>query len=90
MNPVSKRLQELEQFLNPQEIAAEGTRYLRSITPIRSGNARRNTVQVGSDIHAAYAYAVPLDENHSKQTRGQGLIQPTIEHMEQYINQGAK
>lgn len=90
MNPASKRLAELDQFLDPVKIAAEGTRFLRSITPIRSGNARRNTIQVGSDIHAAYPYAVPLDQNHSKQTRGQGLIEPTLAHLEEYINQGAK
>lgn len=45
-------------------------------TPIRSGNARRNTKLRGSTIEANYAYAKRLDEGWSKQSP-QGMTKPT-------------
>jgi hypothetical protein len=88
MNPISKRLAEIQDYLAPTNVARVGTAYLRSITPIRSGFARRNTIQTGADIHADYEYAGALDQNHSPQTKGQGLIEPTMRHLEDYVNKG--
>lgn len=45
-------------------------------TPIKSGNARKNTRLVGEEIRANYDYATVLDKGHSKQSR-QGMTKPT-------------
>lgn len=45
-------------------------------TPIRSGNARRNTKLNGSTIEANYAYAKRLDEGWSNQSPD-GMTKPT-------------
>lgn len=45
-------------------------------TPIRSGNARRNTKLVGSTIEANYPYAKRLDEGWSNQSPD-GMTKPT-------------
>jgi len=50
----------------------------RRLTPIKSGNARSNTDLSGNNkqIIANYAYAQRLDNNWSRQTRGQGMVKP--------------
>ena len=47
-------------------------------TPVRSGNARRNTKLQGKTIKANYAYAQRLEEGHSQQAPN-GMIAPTEE-----------
>lgn len=46
-----------------------------SLTPVDSGNARRNTRLINNQIEANYPYAVPLDNGHSKQAPN-GMIKP--------------
>lgn len=55
----------------PKEAEAE----FKSLTPIRSGNARRHTNLRGNDkIVADYAYAERLDDGYSKQApRGMSI-----------------
>ena len=55
----------------PQEAEAE----YKSLTPVRSGNARRNTNLRGTDkIVANYPYAERLDNGYSKQApRGMSI-----------------
>lgn len=55
-------------------------KYWKSITPIKTGNARRRTRLQGRKIKANYQYAIPLDNGHSKQAP-RGMSKPT----EQYI-----
>lgn len=61
-------------------------------TPVRLGNARRNTYLTSdrSRIVADYPYAQRLDEGYSKQSPD-GMTQPTLEFIEdeiqKYINQ---
>ena len=50
--------------------------YWKSITPVRSGNARRRTSLRGNTIEANYPYAQRLDEGYSKQAP-QGMSKPT-------------
>jgi hypothetical protein len=51
-------------------------------TPIRSGNARRNTSLVNNkSIQAVYPYAQRLDQGWSKQSP-EGMTAPTIEHIQ--------
>lgn len=54
--------------------------FVRS-TPIRSGNARRNTDLIKNKIIGNYPYAQRLDEGYSKQAPD-GMIAPTVEHIE--------
>ena len=88
MLPIVKKLREIEVFLDEKKFADEGARFLKSITPIDKGNARRNTYANGNTIYAEYPYAKRLDENWSKQTNGKGLVQPTLDHLQDLVNKG--
>jgi len=59
-----------------QQLPQEAFEYYRSITPIRSGNARRRTQLRGTTIQPQYAYAERLDQGWSRQAP-QGMTQPT-------------
>jgi len=59
--------------------------YWRSITPIRSGNARRRTRLRGDTIAAEYPYAVPLDQGSSRQAP-KGMSKPTEEYLERLLD----
>jgi hypothetical protein len=50
----------------------------RALTPIKSGNARSNTDLTTNKkfIVGDYPYAQRLENNWSKQTRGQGIVKP--------------
>lgn len=84
-----RKLKEIEIILSDVDIAKEGADYMRSITPIRSGNARNNTYSDGNIIRAEYPYAKRLDEGWSKQNQI-GLIEPTLQHLEKYIQSKVK
>lgn len=61
--------------------------YWVRITPVDSGNARRQTrLENGNTINANYKYAVPLDKGRSKQAR-QGMSKPTGKFVEQLLRQ---
>jgi hypothetical protein len=48
-------------------------------TPVRSGNARRNTkIKNKKTIEANYPYAQRLDEGYSKQSP-KGMVEPTMD-----------
>jgi hypothetical protein len=85
MNQIPNKIDEIKRQLDTKALAKEGARYLKSITPIDKGGARTNTYAAGDEIVADYPYAGRLDDNYSKQTKGQGLIQPTIEYLEQLV-----
>jgi len=87
MLPIVKKLREIEIMLDENKLATEGAKFMKSITPIRSGNARRNTYARGDTIHAEYPYAKRLDEGWSQQNQT-GLIDPTIDHLQDLINKG--
>lgn len=54
-------------------------------TPIRKGNARRNTKLRSNQIVANYPYAQRLDEGYSKQSP-EGMVKPTEEYIsEEFI-----
>lgn len=58
--------------------------YWKSITPIRTGNARRKTKLKGDTIHANYPYAVPLDEGYSKQAP-KGMTKPSEAYLKKIL-----
>ena len=88
MNNIIKKIREIEILLDENKLADEGARFMKSITPIRNGNAKRKTNSNGNVIEANYPYAQRLDEGWSKQNQI-GLIQPTIDHLEELIKKGA-
>lgn len=66
--------------------------YFKSVTPIRTGNARRKTSLNGNTIRADYPYAEPLDKGHSKQSLrgnppGAGMTKPTEKWLNQQVKQ---
>lgn len=86
---IQKRLNQLNKLLTDENLAKEGFKYFRSITPIRSGNARRNTFLKGNEIEANYPYVRRLDEGYSPQAKD-GMTQPTIAHMQEWISKQSK
>jgi hypothetical protein len=69
---------------DPKKLAKEAYNYFVAITPIDSGNARRNTSLKGDEIHASYPYAKRLDQGWSKQAPG-GMTKPTEKFVGEYI-----
>jgi hypothetical protein len=57
-------------------LPAQGVKEFQALTPIDTGNARRRTQLYGKEIVADYPYAQRLDQNWSKQTKGQGIVAP--------------
>jgi len=56
-------------------------------TPVRTGNARRNTKLTGANvIQAQYPYADKLDRGYSRQAP-QGMIKPTLAYVRRRLNQ---
>ena len=87
MNQIPRKLDQIKrELLDLDKLAKEAADYLESITPIDKGNARRSTYASGHNIVADYEYAGRLDDNHSPQTKGKGLIQPTIDFLIEKIN----
>jgi hypothetical protein len=86
---ISRRLDEIKGQLNEDKLAEEGFKFFRGITPIRSGNARRNTFRNKDSIQADYPYARRLDEGYSPQAR-KGMTQPTIDYIKRLIKDTSK
>lgn len=86
---ISKRLQQLETALKSEKLAQEAYKFFRSVTPIKTGNARRNTHLVGDTIEADYPYAQRLDNGYSKQSPS-GMTRPTDKFVQDYIKKQSK
>lgn len=67
---IQKKVKELRQV--PQKAYT----FFRAVTPIRTGNARRNTILRKDTIVGAYPYAQRLDEGYSRQAPS-GMTAPT-------------
>jgi hypothetical protein len=78
------RITEIKQALNPVKMAKDAYRVFGANTPIRTGNARRNTHLFQDTIEADYPYAQRLDEGYSKQ-RPNGMTKPTLEFLKNYV-----
>lgn len=53
-------------------------------TPIRTGNARKNTNRVNVGIEANYDYANKLNNGYSRQAP-EGMTTPTVEAIQAYV-----
>jgi hypothetical protein len=80
----SLRIQEIKKIIDPQRMADEAHKVFLRNTPVRTGNARSNTVLERNDIVADYPYATRLDQGWSRQSP-KGMSQPTIEFLQGYI-----
>ena len=69
----------------PDDVVDQAYDYFKAKTPIRSGNARRNTKLRNKTIHAEYHYAGRLDEGYSNQARN-GMTDPTVDFVVSEIN----
>lgn len=58
-------------------------------TPVKTGNARRNTRLDDTTITAAYPYASRLDEGYSRQSP-QGMVAPTEKWIQQEVDRRLK
>jgi hypothetical protein len=89
------RLNKVLGTLNSQNIAKEAYTKFKDVTPVKSGNAKKNTKLQGNSINADYAYANVLDKGRHMTRRGmrgsdqapQGMTEPTIKHIRDYVKQ---
>jgi hypothetical protein len=86
---ISKKLQHLEKALNPAKLAKEAYKVFRDTTPIKSGNARRNTHLTGNTVQGDYRYATRLDNGWSAQAPD-GMSRPTMQFIKDYIKKESK
>ena len=81
---VSALDQDLKQVLIDavKEVAQITWEEAKKATPIKTGNARQKwTKNIGNtefNIENRVPYIEALEKNHSKQTRGKGIIMPTL------------
>jgi len=78
-NQITPLLKKQQKAIN--KIPDEAYKVFVSETPVRSGNARRNTkLKNKKQIVANYAYAERLDTGWSKQSP-EGMVKPTEEYI---------
>ena len=70
---ISKLVNDLRQ--EAKDLPKASLEKIRSLTPIKTGNARRNTALQGNKIIGAYNYSGKLDEGTSKQAP-KGMVHP--------------
>lgn len=78
---ISKVVSDLKQ--EAKDLPKVSLEKFRSLTPIKTGNARRNTALQGSKIIGAYNYSGKLDEGTSKQAP-KGMVQPFDQWFKSY------
>jgi ABC-type nitrate/sulfonate/bicarbonate transport system substrate-binding protein len=83
-NSVTTAIKRIQKKLN--DLPKDAFKEFVKDTPVRSGNARRNTNLKGDTIHANYPYAQKLDEGHSSQSP-KGMTEPTLAFLKKRLNQ---
>lgn len=83
MSQVSKMFDQAEKVA--KTLPKEAYDYFVDSTPIRTGNARRNTSLRGNTINANYAYAERLDDGYSRQAP-KGMSEPTEKFLQKRID----
>lgn len=79
---IRARLTEVDRQVN--RIKDYASEEFRSITPIRTGNARSKTRRVQQGIEANYHYANRLNDGYSKQAPD-GMTKPTVEAIQAFV-----
>jgi hypothetical protein len=67
-----------------KQLPLDTYKYWVSITPVKTGAARRNTHLSGNTINADYPYAKPLDDGHSRQAP-KGMSKPTEAWLKKHV-----
>jgi len=80
---VIEAFEELEDM--PKAVMNDAYPYLKSETPIKSGNARRKTRQKNLQIRSEYGYAGELDAGRSRQAPN-GFTAPTIDYIDDLVD----
>lgn len=83
---IEKRLTEIQKDLDTVPNQAYKFFKYDAPTPIKSGNARKNTTLSNSTIEANYPYAKRLNEGYSSQAPD-GMAKPTIAYVKQLVRQ---
>ena len=78
------RIKQIQQALDPKNLAKVGYPVFVKNTPIDTGNARHHTTLKGAEITAAYPYAKRLDNGYSRQSPD-GMVKPTVKAILAYI-----
>lgn len=89
---MSSSLKRIQKKLNV--VPREAYKEFVSVTPIKSGNAKRKTTLKGKTIVADYPYAQVLDKGRHMTNRGmrgsnqapKGMTKPTIEFIKRTID----
>lgn len=81
---ISLRVDEIKKILDPEAVAKAAYPTFYKKTPIKTGNARKNTTVDKGEIRADYPYAQRLDQGYSRQSPG-GMTRPTLDFIQSYI-----
>lgn len=92
-NNIKRRLDRVLDVLNDSNISREAFKKFKDVTPIKTGNAKRNTRLENNTINADYSYAQVLDKGRHMTNRGmrgskqapKGMSDPTLDHIRQYV-----
>lgn len=90
---LTNRIQRIQRRLD--NLPQEAFRFFKSQTPVKTGNARRNTRLDDKTIKADYAYAGVLDKGRHMTSRGMrgseqapiGMTKPTVEFIKKRVQQ---
>lgn len=90
-NNLKSTLKKIQRKLDA--LPTEAFKVFKDNTPIKTGNAKRNTKQQGKTIHANYAYAGVLDKGRHMTRRGmrgsnqapEGMTKPTTDFIKKRV-----
>jgi hypothetical protein len=78
------RIRQLKSILSEKNLTEVVYKSFVEHTPVKSGNARRNTTRSSNEVNAAYGYAKKLDQGRSKQAPD-GMVKPAVQALRAYI-----
>jgi hypothetical protein len=89
---ISQMLSKMKKEL--KDVPKEAYQFFVKQTPVKTGNARRNTKLKGKTIQANYQYAEVLDKGRHMTSRGmrgseqapEGMTKPTEEFIQKRVN----
>jgi hypothetical protein len=93
MSNIKKRLDKVLKTLDDDNISQVAYDKFKDVTPIKTGNAKRNTKKNGKKIEANYPYATILDKGRHMTRRGmrgsdqapEGMSKPALEEVRKYV-----
>ena len=95
---INRRLTQLSKALDPAKLASAAFTKFKSVTPVKTGNARSNTSLHNDEIRASYNYAGVLDRGRHMTSSGargslqapEGMTKPTERFVQDYIRKQGK